>query len=305
MSARVVVTGGTGFVGAPLSHELVRRGFEVVAVSRSIPEKDLHTEEEPKIVRLDLFGSSTTELSKLFEDFPADILIHTAWYTNPDDYLSSEDANLACLDGSLTLVRAAIRAGCPRIVGIGTGIELSVAHLPITEDSAPDPRTIYAAAKVSLYHLTARLCAAAGVSFAWARLFNLYGPGENPRRVIPQVTRALLAGKPIEVSKGEQVRDFLYVDDAVRGIAAVASGSIEGPVNVCSSNPVELRQVFEQIGRAAGAPRLIRYGARPYRAGEDMAVWGSNDLLRSTGWRQRIDLATGIEMTVDWWKRNG
>ena len=102
-----------------------------------------------------------------------------------------------------------------------------------------------------------------GVEFAWCRLFYLYGEGEDERRLVPYLRAKLEAGKPAELSSGEQIRDYLDVGDAGRMIAEAALGPVQGPVNICSGIPVTIRQFAERIADEFGRRDLLRFGARP------------------------------------------
>ena len=88
------------------------------------------------------------------------------------------------------------------------------------------------------------------MEIAWARLFFLYGPGEDERRLVPSVITALLNGRTVETTAGDQVRDFLHVDDAARGICAVATTRVTGPVNIAAGVPTTIRAVVNAIAEA-------------------------------------------------------
>ena len=101
------------------------------------------------------------------------------------------------------------------------------------------------------------------MSFAWCRLFYLYGECEDERRLVPYIRTQLAAGREALLTSGEQVRDFLDVEEAGRMIADVALGALEGAVNVCSGNGVTVRQLAERIADEYGQRDLLRFGSRP------------------------------------------
>ena len=93
--------------------------------------------------------------------------------------------------------------------------------------------------------------------------------------------------------------------DVGAALAAMALSSVLGPINVCSGEPVTVREIIEALGRTAGRPELIAIGSRPYAQGDPMVVYGDNRRLREeVGWTPRITLGDGIERTWDWWKRS-
>ena len=85
------------------------------------------------------------------------------------------------------------------------------------------------------------------IELTWCRLFYLFGEGEDPRRLVPYVRAKLKAGEPAELSSGTQIRDFLDVREAGRMIVETALGPVQGPVNICSGQPVTVRQIAEAI----------------------------------------------------------
>ena len=94
-----------------------------------------------------------------------------------------------------------------------------------------------------------------GISFAWGRIFFLHGPGEHPDRLVPSVTRALLAGEPARCTDGRQVRDFLHSSsDAAHAFAALLALRVEGPVNIASGRGCRSRELVGWIGDALGRP---------------------------------------------------
>ncbi|HEX6547441.1 MAG TPA: NAD(P)-dependent oxidoreductase [Candidatus Dormibacteraeota bacterium] len=300
--SRVLVTGGAGFVGAPVVRRLLAEGHEVAVLVR--PSTSLWrlegVVERVTLVRGDL-DSSAEVIAGL--PWKPDACAHLAWYAEPKSYLESRE-NLRSLAGSGELISALLDAGCRRFVIAGTCAEYAPTDAPLGEDAPLDPRTLYAAAKMSL-HLVARLLAApAGATVAWARLFHLYGPGENEGRLVPAATRALLEGRRFPASAGDQLRDYLHVEDLAAGLAALLECGADGAFNVCAGAAVSVRAVLEEIGRATGRGDLIGFGEVPPRATWDppMLVGNSYKLRATTGWRPRFDLASGIRQTVDWWR---
>jgi nucleoside-diphosphate-sugar epimerase len=123
---------------------------------------------------------------------------------------------------------------------------------------------------------------------AWARVFHLFGPGEDPSRLVPTVAASLARGEPIDVTAGEQMRDYLHVADVAAGIAALAGPGASGVFNVCSGTARPLRELLLAIGELRGRADLIRFGARPYAPREVMYLAGRSDRLRALGWTPRF-----------------
>jgi nucleoside-diphosphate-sugar epimerase len=141
------------------------------------------------------------------------------------------------------------------------------------------------------------------MSFAWGRIFHLYGPREDQRRFVPQVALQLLRGLPVDTTHGDQLRDFLHVEDVASGLVELAFSGLEGAVNISSGHPVTVGEVVSMIENLTGRHDLVRRGARPESPGDLRFLCGCNQrLTEATAWHPTIDLAGGLDQTVQWWR---
>jgi dTDP-6-deoxy-L-talose 4-dehydrogenase (NAD+) len=258
----IALTGATGFVGRQILRALIERGCQVRVVQRpGSPLPDWADQNRIEIADTpDLFAASQSQLETLLAG--CDTLIHAAWYAEPGQYLHSP-CNVDCLIGTLRLAHALQTNSGQRFVGIGTCFEYDVDAGWLKPDTPLLPKTPYAAAKVAAFQMLSQLLPSAGLSFAWCRLFYLYGEGEDARRLVPYLRAKLAAGEPAELTSGRQIRDFLDVRAAGERIAAVALSDQQGPVNICSGQPITVRELAERIADAVGRRDLLRFGVRP------------------------------------------
>lgn len=283
---RVLVTGAAGFIGAEVVRQLRARGDEVTALVRpDSPRPRLRDLADLRCVELALEDGRA--LDRLLASTRPQAVAHLAWYTGPRDYLVSPE-NLESLRATVGLAERAFAAGCPKLVGVGTCLEYASSERPVAESDPADPRSLYASTKHAAWLVARALAARAGAEIAWARVFHLFGPGEHPARLVPSVATSLRRGVPVEVTAGEQVRDYMHVADVAAGIVTLLRPGAAGVVNVCSGEPRPLREVLEAVGRLVGRDGLLRFGARPYPAGETMYLAGCADRLRSLGWAPRF-----------------
>lgn len=300
MSRRVLVTGATGFVGRNALAPLLARGFEVHAVSSRAPLTDA-----PGAVRwhrADLLDGTAREA--LVADVAPTDLLHLAWYAEPGRFWRSPE-NLRWAAASVELLRAFAQAGGRRAALAGTCAEYAwESETHCVEGRTPlEPATLYGAAKHALRIVAEAFAAEVGLSLAWGRIFFLYGPHEDPRRLVSSVAQALVAGRVAETSHGEQVRDFLYAPELADAFAAVLDSEVTGAVNVASGQPVRLRELVVAVAAAAGRPDLLALGARPANPSEPDVLTADVTRLRDeVGWRPALTLEEGVERTVRWWR---
>lgn len=263
MTSTLLLTGATGFVGRQILKVLTeQQASKVRLVVREGKQGKIEQlyKIESVLVTPDIFSETTDRLRGICNG--VDTVIHAAWYAEPGKYLQSS-RNIDCLSGTLALAKACVQAGVRRFVGIGTCFEYDLSPGYLSIDTPLKPTTPYAASKAAAFLALSQYLTAAGVEFVWCRLFYLYGESEDERRLVPYLRNRLSQGEIAELTSGIQVRDFLDVREAGRLIAEIAQGKQQGPVNVCSGQPITVRQLAEQIADEYGRRDLLRFGARP------------------------------------------
>ena len=299
---KVLLTGATGFIGSHVARELLRAGCDLHAVVRESSDlwriRDIAS--NLQLVKCDLLDEG--ELARHLERIRPEMCIHLAWYGEPGKYLTST-VNLEMLQASIRLALNLSRLGCRRFVGAGTCFEYELTGDYLSETSRTNPSTMYAASKLALALVLEQLANTSDMDVAWTRIFYQYGPAEDDRRLVPSVVLPLLSGREALTTKGEQIRDYLHVEDVASAIWAVAASDLSGPVNVGSGRPMAVRKIVTTLGEIAGRPELVRLGALPYRDSDPMFVCANNLLLtETTGWVPRYSLEEGLKDTVAWWR---
>jgi nucleoside-diphosphate-sugar epimerase len=298
--SRVVLTGARGFIGRHTLPLLLQAGHEVHAVHTGEPGP---AHEGLTWHRADLLKPG--EAARLASAVRAEILMHLAWYAEPGKFWTSP-SNLRWVQASLELVEAFATSGGKRVIVAGTSAEYDDRHQICIEGVTPlAPRTLYGACKRALSDILAAYAEHAGFQLAWGRVFLLYGPHEDPRRFVASLVSSLLRGEAAKMTHGEQVRDFLHVRDVARAFASLATSSVTGPVNIASGHPVSLRDVAAEIARRLEGSGHLQIGALPQRTGEPAVFYASATRLQDeVGWTPELDLAHGLDDTINWWRGN-
>ncbi len=291
---RIFLTGANGFVGARVARQLLEQGHEVHGLVRPGSSQWRLRDLGDQLALHSGDLANRDRLAHILRCIRPEACIHTAWYAEPGKYLHAR-ANLDCVTMSLSLLEELAHAGCQQVVMTGTCAEYAPSQSPLTEDDPIHPATVYAACKSALRQVGERLAELLGIRFVWARLFYLYGPDEDLRRLLPSVVQALRQGRIFTASSGNQIRDYLHVDDVSRALIALATQPMAGVVNVASGMGVSVRHFLETVARLLGQPESIAFGGHELRGWEPPRLVGDPTRLHSLGWQPHFALVKGLQ----------
>jgi len=294
----VLVTGATGFIGQHTVRPLIEKGYSVHAISTTPAprlEPDVHWH------GYDMLRDGGHD--DLLAEIRPTHLLHLAWYTK-HRVCYAAPINLEWVAASLQLLLSFQQHGGERVVVAGTCAEYDWDYGFCSETLTPTrPATLYGKAKDALRRLVEGLAQETGLSAAWARVFFVYGPFEDPNRLVSSVTRSLIDGRPVLCTHGEQLRDFLHVQDVADALVQLLDSDVTGSVNVGSGVPVTVKGVVQEIARQIAGEHTIHYGAVPFDPSEPpLLVADNRRLTQEVGWKPAYSLAAGLDDSIKWWR---
>jgi nucleoside-diphosphate-sugar epimerase len=300
---RVLVTGAAGFIGSHVTRRIVQDGHAVWAAIRPGASTDRLADVLERITVIACNLRDPIAVQELISAAQPECTIHLAWYAVPVRYWTAPE-NLDCVTMSLSLAQRLSAAGCRRLVGAGSCAEYDWEYGYLSEDRTPlKPGSFYGACKNAMREMLESFCAQAGMQFAWTRFFHLYGPFESKERLVPQIVLALLKGECTRCTHGEQIRDYLHVDDVASAVWAVAKCDLSGPVNIGSGQPVKIRTIVETIGQYLHREeKVVLGGVSEDLAGPPLLVANVRKLTSATGWKPSLSLKEGVANTCEWWR---
>jgi UDP-glucose 4-epimerase len=235
-----------------------------------------------------------------------DVFFHLAWSGVTADSRDDAAQISSNVVGCIRLWEIARDLGCKHWIGLGSQAEYGPRQDVLKEDLPLRPATAYGVAKVASAMLTAKMSEIAGMRHTWVRLVAVYGPGDDPKHLIPSTIRMLLAGKKPALTKGEQRWDYLYVGDAAKALTRIAATGTIGSLNLGSGQTVVIRELVECLSALVGPSMPLGFGELPYRSDQIMHLEADiSRLRRATGWEPEVPLEEGLRQTVAWHKEEG
>ena len=310
MNKRALVTGADGFIGSRLIEMLVKKGYQVKALSQynSFNNwgwlEDVDCKDKIEILTGDIRDPHYCKL--ITRD--VDVVFHLAAliaipysYIAPDSYV---DTNIK---GALNICQAAKENGNIRVIHTSTSEVYGTAqYVPIDENHPLQPQSPYSATKIAADAMAMSFYNAFDLPVTIARPFNTYGPRQSARAVIPTIITQIASGvKEIKLGDVTPTRDFNYVDDTCRGFIALAEcdESIGETVNIGSNSEITIGDTLNLIKELMGSDVefvIDKDRIRPSKS-EVFRLWCDNTKIEKlTGFKPQVDIREGLQKTIDW-----
>lgn len=305
----ILVTGATGFIGSNLVKKLLELQFQVYVLLRqnsSLGKKRLSNLKNLKFINIEI-----EQLSKQNKDLPQfDICYHLASYGV--DY-RQQDLNLMVtgnINYTLKLIEFCALNNTRFFINTGSCFEYGITNKDlIDEDTSLNPESIYAATKVSTHYMAEVYAKQNALPLIHVRPFGVYGYNEGLHRIVPQVMRAGIQNKKLQLTYGEQTRDYLFIEDLVQAYIDLSfSQTIKcyDTYNICTGNEISIKNLILTICKVCQFDiELFEFGKIPYRNNESMRFVGNNSkIVSQTNWKPQVKLEQGILKCYKWYLDN-
>jgi len=297
MSSKLLIIGGTGFIGKKLAKEALKKGFDVTIISLNKPKNKIN---EIKYIQVDINNKSELQKILLFNSFQ--YVVNLSGYVDHSSFLDGGRSVINThFNGLQNILELIDWNTLKKFIQIGSSDEYGSLEAPQDESMKEMPISPYSFAKMSATNLLKMLHITHQFPAVILRFFLVYGPGQEENRFLPQIINGCLNNRDFPVSDGNQLRDFCYIDDAISAILISFSNSkINGEViNIASGNAISIREVITMVQEKIGYG-LPLFGKIPYRIGENMQLYANiskaKNLLK---WTPVTSIDVGITKTIN------
>lgn len=293
---RVLLTGGSGFLGSRILKLLLQNDFFVVLLMS--PKGNLDKIKEMiGNNRLNIINREEIDLEKLFSDRAIDYIVHTAtcYGRNNESEEVIQDVNV---DLPFSLLEQAIKNKVKAFINADTFFR---------EDMGlKEGERLYVSTKKSFLRKAKEKIAGTELKFVNLILQQIYGPADRPEKFVPAMMRRLQADSEIQLTPGEQKRDFVYVEDAasafLSAILSVDKLDQTEEFEIGAGKSYTIKFIVELIKNLLSSQTRLKWGALPYRDNEIMDSSANIEANQKIGWRAKIGLKEGMQKTVNYYQ---
>ena len=301
MTKKILITGGTGFIGYHLAKKCIKLNWKVSSLSSNRPKK-VRKLKKVKYLIADISSKKKLK-NKIKINF--DYVVNLAGYVDHSRKLKTIKSHYnGCKNISSLFINSKIK----KFIQIGSSIEYGKIRSPHTENVISKKKILstYGEAKLLCTNFLLDLYKKFNFPVIILRLYLVYGPYQDPNRVIPHTILNSILGNEFDCSDGKQFRDFLYIDDLIDGIIKVLkkkklSGEI---INIGYGKPSKVKEVILNISKIVGLGKP-KFGAIRLRKDEILKLYPKNTKAKKLlNWKPKINLNLGLKKTVNYYKMN-
>ena len=302
-NSKILVAGGSGFIGRNLVNQLLSDGNEVISISKN---------EKKYFQKLDNFEYIITDLSKPITNNleslnGVEYIINCSGYIDHRNFSNGGreifNSHLISLQNLVTL---AISLKVKTFIQLGSSDEYGKRKSPLKETTRESPISPYALGKLASTHLLQQYFREGLLNTVIVRPFLVFGELQNKNRFLPYIIDNCIKDKKFNVTKGEQIRDYLYIKDFVSGIIkCLNNNEAYGEViNIASGKPILIKDIIFMVNKIIGKGDPILGGIK-YRDGESMELYANIDKAkRILNWAPQYDFRSCLKNVISWYAEN-
>jgi len=302
LTKKILITGGTGFIGYHLAKKCLKLNWKVTSLSSNRPKK-VRKLKKVKYLIVDISSKKKLK-NKVKINF--DYVVNLAGYVDHSRKLKTIKSHFnGCRNISSLFINSKIK----KFIQIGSSIENGKVNSPQIENNTPNRKILstYGEAKLLSSNFLLDLNKKYNFPVTILRLYLIYGPYQDPNRVIPITILNSIFNKKFDCSDGRQSRDFLYIDDLVDGIIKILikednlSGEI---INLGSGKPTKIKKIIKNIVNLVGSGKPL-FGKVRFRKDEINKLYPNlNKAKKLINWAPKTDLNLGLKKTIHFYKKN-
>lgn len=281
-------------IGSAIVREALKQDYEITCIVR---KNSSRINNIPKDSRVHIIDAEICEYKTLELKEKYDIFMHLAWDKTTVGGRDDVDSQLKNIEYTLDAVRLAKRCGCSVFIGAGSQAEYGVQTVPLTPELPVNPESGYGIAKYTAGKFSSLLCKQLGIRFSWMRILSVYGKNDGENTLISYCIRELKTGRSPELTKCEQIWDYLNCDDAARAFLAVAEHGIDGKsYPLGSGRGRKLSEYIEDVRSAINPSVPLGFGKKEYYPHQPMyLVANVSELEKDTGWKAEVEFVEGVK----------
>ncbi|MDC3411684.1 NAD-dependent epimerase/dehydratase family protein, partial [bacterium] len=270
---KITVVGGTGFIGNQVVKSLLSLGVELIVTGRNLEKaKRFEWFDDVEFLPLNINEIENDDLCKKLA--ASDKLINLSWEGLPNYNKSFHFESV--LFKQYFFLKKVVEYGMKEIIVTGTCLEYGLKNGPLDVSMQTNPQNSYAVAKDTLRRFLVLLKNDYSFNLKWLRLFYMYGEGQSKYSILSQLEAAITNGdKSFNMSKGDQVRDYLPVEEVANQISNISlNNSGHELFNVCSGSPITIKELVENYISQKNVTIDLNLGFYPYPEYEAKSFWG-------------------------------
>jgi len=289
---KILLTGATGFLGTQLLADFLHRNYQVLIAKRASTNMSSLLQ---RFGELEAWNIEGDELENMFRLHPnIDVIVHAATDYGRD--ASKPTATFWANEAfPIKLVELAMQYNTALFVNMDTFFN--------SNQMAYDHLGTYSLSKRHFQEWGLHCSTTGTIGFVNLRLFHLYGPGDGLQKFVPGMVKRCLAGEEIDLSDGEQKRDFIHIDDAVSAVGTILEAELSMKkgyrhYDVGTGTSLRIKDFMETVNRFCASGAKLNFGALPIRNGEFKDACADTHALRALGWEARVSIEAGIKSVI-------